>query len=478
MELNKLGAFPLLIFVFATGTNTGWAETGARDDGSFDDVTVIYGTRVVPTRLPTATQVAPGSRISEMPQSVRSPEMNGAIETSGSRERRHATQTAAPPRARPPAKSDLHSLTTLDYLRVSHVFKRRGWPFAGNGRFQRATLNVDTRDDAGRLVRASRSDWLRPLSSETELNLHIAANDRGAGGDDEGAGTGEEAKTTSGSALVDKAARETVNPLGGDFIIWFNLFNVGWFEGDLTDKTRYGGLYQFQPVIPINVPQIGEHWVWVNRPTVNVALDQSVPTVPSATQPGVFEFDRKGGLGDVEYFTLLGTSIPTKSGWAAENMGEGHRVLAAGFTTRWPTGRDNFTDNVYALGPAFTMAYVGNKWVLGTLIQHWWSIKKTGGADDTSRSTFQYFYFRNFEGGWQIGGSPTWSVNWKGESGDRLSMPLGIGVFKTFLVGKNPLRLGVEMRPFLDRPDSFGSDWAIEFSITPLTPNFFANLFK
>ncbi len=279
-------------------------------------------------------------------------------------------------------------------------------------------------------------------------------------------------------ANPDEISRQSNNPLGGDFILWLNFFDIDQLEGEITDEKRYSYSHLLQPVIPIKLPSIGEDWILVNRPTFPSIFSREIPTGPNLTKPGIARFSSRGGFGDIEYLALMGTSTSNDSGFLAESFGEGDAVLAAGFTTRFPTGRSSVSENVYAAGPAATAAYIGKDWTLATLIQHWWDYSQQSAGDDFNFTRAQLFYFRSFPGGWQIGGTPKITVDWTASGDDKLTLPIGFGVFKTILLGALPIKLGVEFRPSIIRPDSLGTEWQIEFEVIPVTPNFIGKMFN
>ena len=292
--------------------------------------------------------------------------------------------------------------------------------------------------------------------------------------------TPEARKSSADSVLTDanEITRQSNNPLGGDFILWLNFINIDKQQGDITDDDRFAYSHLIQPVIPFKVPAIGENWIFVNRPTVPTVIDREVPAGPDSSNPGTAEFDHKGGLGDIEYLAFLGTSTPTETGWLADSFGEGDAVLAGGFTTRFPTGKDSVSENVWAAGPAATAAYIGKEWTFATLVQHWWDYEQQSNGDDFNFTRLQFFYFYSLPDGWQVGGSPKITADWSANSDDRWTVPIGIAGFKTVFIGDLPVKLGVELRPTVMRPDSLGTDWQVEFSIIPVTSNFIASWFN
>ncbi len=327
-----------------------------------------------------------------------------------------------------------------------------------------AELNGDQSAPANRLQLAE-----QPPAANANLFLAQAGDSSGA------AAPGGQ---PSGRLDAAEVARQSNNPLGGDFILWLNFFDITQLNGDITGEARNAYVHLFQPIIPFRIPQIGENWIYVNRPTIPTTIDTELPVSPDSSRPDQFRFDNKGGFGDVEYFGLLGTSTPTKTGLATV-FGEGDAVLAGGFTSRFPTGKGSLTESVYAAGPAATAAFIGKDWTVATLIQHWWDYAKAGsGIDDFNFSRIQVFYFRSLPGAWQIGGTPIITADWTESDDDRWTVPIGLGAFKTLDLGPIKLKVGAEFRPSIISPDPIGSDWEIEFQVIPITTNFFAKMLE
>lgn len=270
---------------------------------------------------------------------------------------------------------------------------------------------------------------------------------------------------------VDEAARQSSNPLGGDFMVILNQWNIDFQQGDITDETRYAYTHIFQPVVPIG---LGGDWISVTRPTIPIIYSAELPSGPDLSNPGLAEFDSESGFGDLILFSLLGTSTATDS------MGGGDRVLAGGFTSMFPTGSKEFTTDQYSLGPAAVAAFIGKDYIFGALGQHWWDVAEDeDNAPEINRTNVQVFYFLNFPGGWQVGGAPQIEVDWEADSGDKWAVPIGLGVQKTqIMFGKMPVKFGVEAQYYAVDRDTLGNEWRIQFTIAPIIPNIIGNLFK
>lgn len=285
-----------------------------------------------------------------------------------------------------------------------------------------------------------------------------------------------------GSPPSDSAAdlaRKTSNPLGGDFIMLINQFDNFFLKGDITDDYQNYNNWAFQPVIPISMKDvIGDGWIWVNRPTINIVLNSDVPdekeisrriaagTLDSSDVP----FESVSGFGDISYFALLGKATPTKK-W-----GSGEVVLAGGATFQFPTAsRDEIGSGKYSAGPAATAAFIGKRFVLGSLVQQWWDYGSggNGSGDDVNLTNIQLFYFLNLGGGWQVGGSPIITADWENDSDEVWTVPIGLGVYKTSFFGKLPVKMGLEAQYMPIRPDELGQEYNIRVVITPIIPNIF-----
>ncbi len=146
-------------------------------------------------------------------------------------------------------------------------------------------------------------------------------------------------------------------------------------------------------------------------------------------------------------------------------------------TTQFPTAsRDEFGTGKYSAGPSGVLAFIGRKFIIGGLYQHWLSYASGGKGVDTNVnfSWLNLFYFLNLEDGWQVGGTPILTADWESDSSDdRFNIPIGLGVYKTHFFGKMPMKLGVETQWSPINEDTYGAEWNIRFVIAPIVPSFF-----
>ena len=78
----------------------------------------------------------------------------------------------------------------------------------------------------------------------------------------------------------------------------------------------------------------------------------------------------------------------------------------------------------------------------------------------------------NLADGWYLTSSPIMTANWKADSGDKWTVPVGAGVGKLFKVGKLPINTSLQGYYNAEKPNSFSSDWQLRFQVQFLLPKF------
>jgi hypothetical protein len=189
---------------------------------------------------------------------------------------------------------------------------------------------------------------------------------------------------------------------------------------------------------------------------------------------GGLPFEDKSGFGDMIMFNLLGQSLPS------ERWGGGDFVWGLGPTWQFPTAsKEVLGSGKYAVGPSAVGAFIGRKFILGGLFQHWESYASGGNGshDPVSFSWLNLFYFWNLENGWQVGGTPVITADWEADNDDeRWTVPIAVGVYKTHFFGKMPIKMGVEMQWMPVQPDSYGQEFNIRLVFAPIFPSPFGSL--
>ena len=249
---------------------------------------------------------------------------------------------------------------------------------------------------------------------------------------------------------LEEINRQLNNPLTS---IWSLVFRntTSILDGDAVENSQTSNLLNFQPVLPI---PIGENLININRPIIPLVTS---PTFNSET--GAIEHTT--GLGDIVLLSMLGPSAASGFIWG----------LGPSFV--FPTAtKDALGKHKYQAGPAGVGLYMSEDWVLGTLTQQWWSFAGDDDYPETSTLSAQYFIWKILPGAWQIGMAPVVLVDWKADSGNKVTFPVGLGVGKAVkLFGKMPFKIIAEVEYTVVRPDKLGQHWNFVLQITPVIPS-------
>ena len=257
-------------------------------------------------------------------------------------------------------------------------------------------------------------------------------------------------------------AKELANPNTALAALNFPVDYVH-YDGDaLGGGSESAYKISFQPSFPY---PLGNSTNFFLRPLIPIYIDQPVPVVggePIVEGPAVRAnpgFEGTGTqLGDIGFDAAIG-----------KNFANGI-VLVGGVVGSLPTATDDRVGlDQYLLGPEMLLGRGFNWGFAGLLLTHQWDV---AGEDsfDTSVTGGQYFYTINLKNAWQIQAQPTFTYNHEAESGERLTLPVGIGLSKTVVLGKTPWKFGLQYWHYVERPDSFGPKYQIRFQFAPVVP--------
>jgi len=274
------------------------------------------------------------------------------------------------------------------------------------------------------------------------------------------------------SALMD-------NPLGNVAML-FTQFDFTHMKnqsnGETADKYNYMGIAQFPK-------GVSEDWNLINRVVWNVT---SMPIdsdkiddfgsgpggeilPPSGSPPTPLDlFDgRTTGFGDMYYVGLFSPKEPIKL------EGGANVVWGAGFDLGFPTASDDVLGTgKWTAGPSALGVYLGPTWKVGALAQQYWDFAGDDDRDDVNMTNLQYLYYYSLNPTTSIGAAPNIIANWEQSSGNKWTVPVGIGINKTVQFGKVPVRLGVELHYSVIQPDDVPSaEWNLRFYIIPAAPS-------
>ena len=252
--------------------------------------------------------------------------------------------------------------------------------------------------------------------------------------------------TQADDSALAEMARKAQDPLGDVKAIMTDN-TIAFDGGEDGDDTSYG--FQIQPVYAI---ENDTSFNMIARAVIPIiGVDPGVVLPPLGPEPRPDEGDQ-WGLSDsiVQYFFSpkgdgslkwgIGPQVSLKTRTSDQQAGPG-----------WGAG---------LAGVIFTG--VGN-WSLGAIaMQHW------GEEDNFSRATIQGIVTYNFESmpGAYIGYNNAATYNWKADSGDKLTLPLGLTVGRTILLGYGDgLDFSIGAYDLVERPEN-ASEWLLKLGLS------------
>jgi hypothetical protein len=171
--------------------------------------------------------------------------------------------------------------------------------------------------------------------------------------------------------------------------------------------------------------------------------------------------DRDNGVGDVQLTAFLSPAKP------------GNWIWGAGLVTQMPTNSaDEFGNDNWGLGPTVVALHLekGNPWVYGALVNNIWSLSSSESRGGSyNNGLIQPFVNYNFPGGFYLTSAPIATVNWKADSGQKWTVPVGGGVGKIFHLGPLPVNTQLSAYYNVERPD-FAANWQIRTQVQFMFP--------
>lgn len=246
---------------------------------------------------------------------------------------------------------------------------------------------------------------------------------------------------------ADELAAKLANPANPIMKIGNNFEYVA-FDGDLPEAAEQSAFrYVFQTVFPFKLSSGNSIVV---RPGLPVMFGEPVPD-------GMGGFTEEGtDIGDLAYDLLY-------SGTTDTGM-----IFGYGLAGTIPTAsNDRLGKDLWGLGPEFMLGVVRKWGVVGGLLAHQWDIAGSG-SGSINTTSLNYFYSFPMGGGWQFGAAPTITYNHDADSGNRLNLPLGVGVSKTAVLAGRPWTFQLQYWNHVERPDAFAAEHTVRLSILPV----------
>ena len=137
-----------------------------------------------------------------------------------------------------------------------------------------------------------------------------------------------------------------------------------------------------------------------------------------------------------------------------------------------PTATRTSATGNWGLGPVGRGACTWRKaipWVYGALANNIWSLSDSGTGGSYNNGLIQPFVNYNFDGGFYLTSAPIITANWKAESSQRWTVPVGGGVGKIFHLGKLPVNTQLSAYYNVVTPDD-GPNWQIRAQVQLMFP--------
>jgi hypothetical protein len=145
-------------------------------------------------------------------------------------------------------------------------------------------------------------------------------------------------------------------------------------------------------------------------------------------------------------------------------------IWGAGPTFTLPTATDSMLGSgKWSSGPAGVVLTMQGHWVVGVLANQQWSFAGWG-DNDVSAMLIQPFVNYNLPHGWYLTTAPIITANWKADSDNRWTLPLGAGVGKIVKLGRLPINVQLSAYNNVVTPEAFGADWQLRFQVQFLFP--------
>lgn len=258
-----------------------------------------------------------------------------------------------------------------------------------------------------------------------------------------------EGEESSPALSASELAKEISNPVTSIWQLQFQFNNLE-LESDPLSPVSGDWMYNlyFQPVMPVSLT---DKINLITRPVFT--LYQSVP-YPTATG----SIERETDFGDMILAQVL--SPAGTEPW----------IWGVGPTWIFPTaGSDLIGQDKWQVGPAVGGGYITSKFMVAALAQQWWSFSGDSDREDTSHINILPLIYRFFGEGWSVGYSGAILADWKAESGEKWTVPLGLSLAKVVMLGRLPVQVQVGGQYFVEKPLG-GPEWNCQLQITPVIP--------
>ncbi len=226
------------------------------------------------------------------------------------------------------------------------------------------------------------------------------------------------------------------------------------FENKQTGETVKGDFFMVQPVLPTKIGK-DDQFILVNRPTLGfLTVDEKAIGRVAPYEDGRYNTE----LTDFRWLTML-----------APNKSEG-LIYGAGPMVTAPFHNDLvYTSENWQAGFGLASMYIKKGVVAGFIYTQTFDLVDSS-TDNTAQ--LQYMLSYDFSPKLQIYMSPIIDINYDARGGEKLDLPVGIGLKTTFFAFGVPMRLGIAYEQYvMNQNKGLERDNTIKILWTPVIPN-------
>jgi hypothetical protein len=173
----------------------------------------------------------------------------------------------------------------------------------------------------------------------------------------------------------------------------------------------------FQPVVPLHVS------------SGLTLITRTIVPIVSFPAPGR---TRLSGIGDIQEQLFFTAAHP------------GPIIWGIGPAFSFPTATTSpAKTGTWAAGGSFVVLTTPDPFVIGALVVQFSPLTDSNGPPRTNAFLLQPFINYNFGKGWALSTSPMFTANWDAPSDDRWTVPVGMGITRTFSLNRQPMSLGI-----------------------------------
>ncbi len=201
------------------------------------------------------------------------------------------------------------------------------------------------------------------------------------------------------------------------------------------------------------------------KPVVPLTSTSSLNFIGRAIIPFVHQPNLYPGRGDING---IGDINPTLF---LSPANAGQIIWGIGPTMILPTATNKQSGaGKWSIGPEVVILGMPNDWVLGVLAYNVWSVAGDANRTNVNELNLQYFINYNMPHGWYINTTPTITSDWYATSGNRWTIPWGIGAGHVFSIAKQALNMQLQIYTNSSAPKTTGANWTAYFTISLLYP--------